>query len=613
MQSTSRLMPSGSTSTSAPNNTPPDTALGTPVARSPWRIWVVVAFMLLLLAALVAQLLRYQLFPSKIEEGTTAATVMDTRGAIVDHNGTPLVVNRYFFELTVTPAHIKTPEERHEIAQQLQELIALPYQQTFDTLTNSAGLMWAKLADAITLEDARKIAAKQQALNESRSSFPLMYVEAVPMTKRYYPQAELTSHLLGFVQPNLGGVTGIEEYYNGFLLQHGAGLLGQKSIPVNTLSQDVLRFVPSSVGKDLVLTLDSTVQWILREELMRGLEEFKAVSGTAIAMDPHTGAIYGMVSLPDYDPNRYEMVPQESYNLFNNPAVSAQYEPGSVYKIITMAAALDAGDITPTTIFTDSGSITIGGRVIFNSTRTANGRVSATDALALSLNVVTAQIAEDLGPEKFYRYVRLFGFGEATNVDLSGEINGIIKTPRDPNWSPADLGTNSFGQGLACTPLQMLNATAVIANGGRLVQPYIVEARVAGGQAQVTEPVVARQVIKPETAQEMAEMMTAVVDSNGSLSGVPGYSVAGKSGTAQIPSPEGYVQRETIVSYVGFAPANDPKFVLLVKMDRPDPEINVWAGQTAGPVFSRISQRLLDHFSVPPDDLRLAAASGSGE
>jgi cell division protein FtsI/penicillin-binding protein 2 len=612
MQSTSRLMPLSGTGTSAPNDTPPGTP-GTPSGRSSWRVWVVVAFMLVILAALVAQLIRYQLFPSKIEEGASAATVMDTRGAIVDRSGTPLVINRYFFELTVTPAHIKTPEERHEIAQQLQELIALPYQQTFDTLTNSPGAMWAKLADAITLEDARKIAAKQQELNESRSTFPLMYVEAMPMTKRYYPQAELTSHLLGFVQPNLGGVTGIEEYYNGFLLQHGAGLLGQRSIPVNNLSQDVLRFVPSSVGKDLVLTLDSTVQWILREELIRGLEEFRAVSGTAIAMDPHTGAIYGMVSLPDYDPNRYEMVPQESYNLFNNPAVSAQYEPGSVYKIITMAAAIDAGDITPTTIFTDSGSITIGGRVIFNSNRVANGEVTVTQALALSLNVVTAKIAEDLGAEEFYRYVRLFGFGEATNVDLSGEINGLIKTPRDSNWSPADLGTNSFGQGLACTPLQMLNATAVIANGGRLVQPYIVEARVAGGQAQVTEPVVARQVIKPETADDMAEMMTAVVNSSGSLSGVAGYSVAGKSGTAQIPSPEGYVQQETIVSYVGFAPADNPKFVLLVKMDRPDPEINVWAGQTAGPVFSRISQRLLDHFSVPPDDLRLAAASGSGE
>jgi cell division protein FtsI/penicillin-binding protein 2 len=272
-----------------------------------------------------------------------------------------------------------------------------------------------------------------------------------------------------------------------------------------------------------------------------------------------------------------------------------------------MAAALDTGIITPTTTFTDSGSYTIGGRVIFNSNRMANGEVSATRALALSLNVITAQIAEQLGANEFYRYVRLFGFGEATNIDLSGEINGKIKTPRDPDWSLADLGTNSFGQGLACTPLQMLNATAVIANGGRLVQPYIVETRIVDDQAQLTEPVIARQVIKPETAHVMAEMMAEVVSTSSSLAGVDGYSVAGKSGTAQIPTSEGYVEEETIVSFVGFAPADDPKFVMLVKMDRPDPEINVWAGQTAAPVFGRISRRLLDHFSVPPDDIRLAA------
>jgi cell division protein FtsI/penicillin-binding protein 2 len=581
--------------------------------RSTWRLWVVVSVMLVLLAAMLSQLIRYQLFPTKLDEGAAPAAVVDTRGTIVDRFGTPLVVNRYFFQLTVTPAHIKTPEDRHEIAGQLQELIGLPYQQTFDTLTNSAGSMWAVLADAITLEDARKVAAFQQELSERETVFPLMYVEAVPMTKRYYPQEELTSHVLGFVMPTKGGITGVEEYYNGFLLRDGAGLLGQESIPANNLSQDILRFVPSSVGKDLILSIDTTVQWIIREELIRGLQEFKAVSGTVIVMDPYTGEIYGMVSLPDYDPNRYELVPQESYHLFQNPAVSAQYEPGSVYKIITMAAAMDAGLITPETIYNDSGSITIGGRVIFNSNRGANGEVTVTRALALSLNVVTAQIAEELGAEDFYRYVRLFGFGEATGVDLSGEINGQIKTPRDKTWSEADLGTNSFGQGLACTPLQMLNATAAIANGGRLVQPFIVKARVAGGEAQLTEPVVTRQVIKPETAQTMAAMMAEIVSTTSSLAGVKGYSVAGKSGTAQIPSPEGYVQEETIVSFVGFAPSDDPKFVLLVKMDRPDPEINVWAGQTAAPVFGRIAERLLDHFSVPPDEVRLAAATGVEE
>jgi cell division protein FtsI (penicillin-binding protein 3) len=576
-------------------------------------MWTVVSFMVLVLVALIAQLVRYQIFPSVDEENFVAAEAMGSRGAIVDRNGSPLVVNRYFFQLTTTPSLIKTEEDRREVAEQLHELIGLSSEQIYNTLTESAQSMWVVLADAIPLEDAYKIAELQNSLRQQPGSFPLLHVQATPMTRRYYPQAELTSHVLGFVIPGTGGITGVEEYYNGFLLRDGAGLLGQTSIPVNDLSQDVLRFVPSSVGKDLVLTLDSTVQWIIREELMKGLEEFKAVGGTVIVMDPNTGAIYGMVSLPDYDPNRYELVPQDSFNLFTNPAISAQYEPGSVYKIITMAAGIDTGLVTPDRIFNDSGSYSIGGRVIFNSNRMANGEVTATQALALSLNVITSQIAEELGRDEFYRYVRLFGFGSATNVDVSGEINGAIKTPQDPDWSLADLGTNSFGQGLACTPLQMLNATAVIANGGRLLQPHFVQARVMDDKAQVTQPTVTRQVIKPESAKIMAQMMADVVGIGESLAGVPGYAVAGKSGTAQIPSAEGYVQEETIVSFVGFAPADDPQFVMLVKMDRPDPEVNAWAGQTAAPVFGRIAQRLLDHFSVPPDDLRLAAVSEARE
>lgn len=607
MQSTSRLMPLGSADNPAPDNLPP-----TPPVHSAWRLWLVVTVMLLILGALLAQLIRYQVFPTALAETTAPAAAVDTRGSIVDRNGMPLVVNRYFFQLTATPTLITTDKDRKELAQQLQDLIGIPYQQTYNTLTSSADRPWASLAGAISLEDARKITAMQQKISESRSTFPLMYVNPVPMTKRYYPQAELTSQILGFVMPDQGSVNGVEEYYNAFLLRDGTGLLGQSTIPVSDLSHDILRFIPSSVGKDLVLTVDSSVQWILREELMRGLQEFKAVSGSAIVMNPHTGEIYGMVSLPDYDPNRYELVPPESYNLFNNPAISDQYEPGSVFKIITMSAAMDAGIITPDTIFNDTGSFTIGGRVIFNSNRGANGEVSVTRALELSLNVVTAQIAKELGEDQFYKYVRLYGFGRATNVDLSGEINGQIKTPDNPNWSEADLGTNSFGQGLACTPLQMLDAAAAIANDGRLVQPYIVQARVAGGQAQLTRPIITRQVIKPETARTMAAMMAEIVDNSASLAGVRGYAVAGKSGTAEIPSAEGYVSDDTIVSFIGFAPADDPRFVLLVKMDRPDPSANPWAGQTAAPVFGRIAKRLLDHFGVPPDDVRLAAAKNTG-
>ena len=613
MQS-SRLFNSG-----RPGDPPPDDSQATTQSaalqhgateeRSRWRVYTIVGVFAVIALMVLAQLMRYQIFtPADDDISLVQAQEDKTRGIIVDSTGEPLVVNRYYFQLTVTPANIKTPEARHELAQQLLELVNLPYEQTFDILTESPEAMYAVLADAITLEDAQKIAQAQAKLYATGDAFALQHVEPVPMTKRYYPQAELTSHLLGFVPRDRGGITGVEQYYDEFLKRNGVELTSDQVVNVTTLPAAVQRFVPSPVGKDLVLTLDSTVQWILHEELAKGLAEYGASSGSAIAMNPQTGAILGMVNLPDFDPNRYE---EAAYELYSNPAISAQYEPGSIFKIITVAAAMDSEILTPSTIYTDTGSYSMGGRVFFNSTRMAYGAVPVTEALARSLNVVTSKIAEDLGPERFYRYVRLFGFDEATNVDLSGEIDGIIKTPKMAEWSLADLGTNSFGQGIACTPLQMLNATAVIANGGRLMRPYIVDARVMGNQVQRTEPEVVRQVLRPETAAAMAEMMAEVVRTGNSAAAVAGYRVAGKSGTAQIPSPTGYEEVDVIASFVGFAPADAPVFALLVKIDRPDPETNPWAGQTAAPVFSRISQRLLDHFNVPPDEVRLASISAT--
>jgi cell division protein FtsI/penicillin-binding protein 2 len=572
---------------------------------------VLVTIFCLLGVVLVAQLVRYQLFQPKLDDEILATQEQpNPRGLIVDRNGTPLVVNRYYYQLTATPVHLESAEQRETVARQLQEAIGLPLEQTLAKLEAAAGTWYAPLADAISLEDAAKIDALKSQLAAEYASFPLQYVHTVPHTKRFYPQGELMSHLVGFVQLEDRGITGVEEYYNQFLVRDGAGLLSKEVSSLESLPVEVRRFVPSTVGKDLVLTIDRTVQWIIREELQRGLSQYKAIAGTIIVMEPQSGAILGLVNLPDYDPNRYE---QTDYALYNNPAISAQYEPGSIFKIITMAAALDTAVITPTSYFTDEGSITVGQRVIFNSNRGASGRVDATYALAQSLNVVTAMIAQQMGPELFYQYIRRFGFAEATSVDLSGEIAGLIKTPASAEWSESDLGTNSFGQGLAVTPLQMANATCAIANGGKLMRPYVVQARVAGEQVLQTRPEVLHQVLRPETAADMAQMMTEVVESPGSTARVPGYVVAGKSGTAQIPSPEGYVQDETIVSYVGFAPADDPAFVVLVKMDRPDPTINQWASQTAAPVFARVTKRLLDYFGVPPLDTKVAALPVGGE
>lgn len=582
--------------------------------RRLWRVWLVVVVLAGLGLVVSAQLVRFHLFalPARTIPVTTPA---QQRGLIVDSGGTPLVVNRTFFQLAATASNIKDDAQRHEVAQQLEELLGVPAARTFDKLTGAAPFQYVVLVEAVSAEDVTRLdALKQQLetelLNRERTTLPLRQVYAEPRARRHYPQAELTSHVLGFEHPYTGGVNGVEEFYDDFLLK-GVGLLSDRALPVSALAADVQRFLPSAVGNDLILSLDSTVQWIIREELQRGLAEFDAIAGTVVVLEPHTGAVLGMVNLPDFDPNRWEV---EDGRLTPNMAVSGQYEPGSVFKIITMAAALDAEILEPTTVYTDTGYIQVGGRQIYNSTRMSHGAVTVTEALAQSLNVVTAQIALDLDTERFYRYVQRFGFGEPTNVDLSGEISGLVKTPKNRDWSLSDLGTNSFGQGLAVTPIQMANATAVIANGGMLMRPYIVEARIKGDRVQLSEPVMVRQVLRPEVAAEMAQMMADITEMGNSKAAVPGYRVAGKSGTAQIPDLQngGYIRDATIVTFVGFAPADAPRFVILVKMDRPDPNINQWASHTAAPVFSRIAARLLDYLNVPPDEIRLAGMAPAG-
>ena len=576
-----------------------------------WRFGVLALILVGLGAVILLQALRYQVF-SVNRQVSAAAIEKDPapRGMVVDASGVPLIVNRHYYQLAATPNLIGDDDDRREVARLLENLLGLPEAETFAALKETEDFRFCVLADAISLEEANLLHDYTEHLESERGAFPLQHVYAKPMTRRSYPQAELAAHLTGFVTVDSGGVAGVEGYYDEFLPADGIGLLGGSTEPLDVLSPDVRRFLPSPAGKDLILTIDRTVQWIIYEELRRGLEEFKAVSGAVIVMEPQTGAILGMVNLPDFDPNRFEVAPIER---FNNPVISAQYEPGSIFKIITVGAALDAGIVEPSTIFTDTGSITVGDRVIFNSDRTAHGNVTVTEALARSLNVVTAQIADALGAEKFYRYVRQFGFAEATNVDLSGEIEGILKSPGNPLWSPSDLGTNSFGQGLAVTPLQMINAAAAIANHGRMMQPHVVHARIVGNRVQMTEPTAVRQVLSQETADTLTDMMVEVVETGNIKAAVPGYRVAGKSGTAQIPSPEGYEEDATIVSFVGFAPADDPQFVVLVKMDRPDPNINQWASRTAAPVFSRITKRLLDYYSIPPQETQEDSESTAGD
>jgi cell division protein FtsI/penicillin-binding protein 2 len=359
---------------------------------------------------------------------------------------------------------------------------------------------------------------------------------------------------------------------------------------------------------ELVLTLDRTVQALVEAELERSVQEYQAEGGTIIVMDPRTFEILALASLPNYDPGRYN----DFYGLeplpFEDPAVSKQYEPGSVFKVLTVAAALDAGLVTPETTYYDQGWIEVGGLVVANASRQAYGERTVADIMIHSLNVGTAWLSAKMGPDIFYRYLQKFGIGQVTGVGLAGEVAGQLLLPQDyERWHDSNLGVNSFGQGLAVTPLQMISAVATVANDGARLRPHVVARRVApDGAVSTFRSEIEARVISPQTARMLMEMMVRTVDEGVPSARVPGYRVAGKTGTAQIPIPGGYDREATIVSFVGFGPVPDPRLVILVKLDRP--KSSSWASDTAAPVFQRLAARLFVTLGIPPGGMEVAVA-----
>lgn len=581
--------------------------------RELWRFWMLVfGFGILATAVMLALFVHQVLQFGEARSGGLAHQGESPRGSIVDRNGALLAADRYFYEVSTTPSYFINDEQRREVADQLEQLADIPAVQTYDLLRTYPDGLYLRLAPAISLEAGDRILAERERLAEEKGIHPLLYITLTPTPQRYYPEKNLAAHLLGIMAMVnnatwLRGVYGIEGYYESYLRQRdGVGLTSRVTEPISALPSSARRFLPSVAGRDLILTIDRNVQWIAEEELQRALELYKAKAGSIIVMDPHSGEILAMANAPTFDPNEFA---KSDAAALQNPAVSAQYEPGSVFKIITAAAALDSGVVTPTQKLTDTGSIAVGQRVILNSDRAGHGQVDMTEALARSLNVITAQWSLLLGQRQFYQYIERFGFGKVTEVDLAGEVYGLIKKPGTLDWSLSDLGTNSFGQGLAVTPIQMANAVASIANGGKLMRPYVVKARVLGDKVQVTEPTVLGTTVRPETAKILTDILVDVVDEGNQAAGVAGYRIAGKSGTAQIPTKEGYTEDETIVTFIGYAPADDPRFVILVKLDRPDPTISRWAGYTAAPTFAQVARRLFYYYNIPPDDVRLGRVS----
>jgi cell division protein FtsI/penicillin-binding protein 2 len=547
------------------------------------------------------QIVDHQFYKDWAREQQVRAVTMDEspRGVIRDRDGRLLAGNGVRYAIEAAPAYVV---DREEAAVELASVLHMPasyLEASLDSRDENEELRkWMPIASSVSRETG-----------EAVLDLDIDGITVRPLWKRTYPEGTLASHTLGF-STMITGYYGVEGYYDAMLrpeVVEWVGPVDISSVPIPW--QPMAGGLPRR-GINLELTLDRTVQALVEEELRRAVWEYGAEGGTIIVMEPERFGILGMASLPAYDPERYaEFVDQDSPP-FEDPGISKQYEPGSVFKILTVAAALDSGVVTPRTTYDDQGWIEVGGQTIRNATGQVYGESSVADILIKSLNVGAAWLSKHMGPDLFYRYVQDFGIGERTGVDLAGEVSGQLWLPDDiEHWHPSNLGTNAFGQGVAVTPLQMVTAAATVANDGARLRPHVVGRRIApDGTVSVYQRVLVERVISPETARELTDLLVRVVEEGATLAKVEGYRVAGKTGTAQIPIPGGYDPEGTIATFVGFGPVPDPQLVVLVKLDRP--QSSPWASRTAAPTFQRLMSRLFTALAIPPEGGRLVAEAG---
>ncbi len=421
---------------------------------------------------------------------------------------------------------------------------------------------------------------------------------------RYYPEGAFASHAVGFVGyagDERRGLYGVEGELDDALAGK-EGTIAETSAAREFLPVGGGLLTEAQNGATVTLTLDHTVQYQACSKLKNAVARHGADGGALVVMEVQTGKLLAVCGQPDFDPNDYAKT--ENPSAFNNPVVFGAYEPGSVFKAITMASALDAGKVTPTSTYVDTGAEKIGSFTIRNSDLEAHGTQTMTQVLEKSLNTGAIYAARQAGLATFSRYVRNFGFGENTGVELSGEVAGNLTALT--KTGDIFLATSSFGQGITVTPMQLVSAFGAIANGGKLMRPYLVE-RVAypDGTSVDTKPEVVRQVIRQDTASTLSAMLVNVVENgHGQRAGVKGYYVAGKTGTAQVRAStgSGYDAHKTIGSFAGFAPVESPKFAMLARIDVPK-DVQ-FAESSAAPLFGEVMDFLLKYYDVAPTRIR---------
>lgn len=425
-------------------------------------------------------------------------------------------------------------------------------------------------------------------------------IDYVLKSSRSYPETGIGGHIFGFVSNNdQVGQYGVEGYYNDFLSGVSGFLDIATDIGGSWIGVGKRNFEPAVDGGDIVLTIDRTIQYTACEALKKGVEKYEADGGSVVILEPSTGAIIAMCNESDFDPNDYSEV--EDISVYNNNAIFGAYEPGSVFKPLIMSAALDIDAVSPTETYEDLGEVKIDKYTIRNSDLKANGVQTMTEVLEKSLNTGMIYVMRQMGGEVMTKYIEDYGFGTLSGIELDSESAGTI----DALYNDAEIyyATASYGQGITATPLQIALAYGAMANEGWLMEPHIVkEKRYNDGTVEYTTPKKVRQVIDEKTATTLSAMMVSVVENgHGKYARVDGYYIAGKTGTAQVAkeSGGGYEEDETIGTFAGFGPVEDPRFVMVVRIDHP--RTTEWGESTAAPIFGEIAEFILNYLEVPPN------------
>jgi cell division protein FtsI/penicillin-binding protein 2 len=553
---------------------------------------------LLVLAGLVGRIAYWQIWQHNLlagradQEDLRAIQIYAGRGYILDASGHILALSVTEDEVIADPDVLRSAGALDDTAATLGQALRL-----------SKSLLRSELnvpVAYVAVRDSKRqvvLLSVQQSdqLGKLIDQGVLSGIALIPVVQRVYPDGNMAAQVLGFVRASDStGQYGIEQQYNKLLSGQPGVLYTAVDAAGDPLATVPQQQTPAIPGSNVALTIDANIQYWVEEGLARTIKQMDADGGTVIVMDPQTGAIMAMASLPSFNPNRYG---NANLDDFVNPAISDTYDPGSVMKAMTMATGIDSGVITPDSTYVDTGRTVINGITLHNWDQIAHGKLTMTQVLQYSANTGAIWAANRIGNDRFSGYLQAFGFLQPTGLGLPDEAAGV----RDQS-SAQDLtmAENAFGESIAVTPLQMAMAYGALANGGTLMRPYIVSSISSGnGQGAVTRygPQRVRQVVSPVTAAEVTQMLVeSASKSEAQMNLVQGYTIAAKTGTS---TPDTSNLSDTFASVIGYAPASHPRFVMLVKLNHP--RATIFGGSAAGPLWRALARQLFIYFQIPPD------------